>query len=345
MQEKNPEEKKFKLFKFTRRRIAVLLITVLIAGGYYWYTQSRKKNGFDVSEVKRGEVVEELILTGEMKAVNYAELSFETSGKLIYVGVKEGEEVKKGALLGKLDTTTLNAAYQTALNNLRAYNATVENVHDQVKDHSGDETYAQKDTRTAAEVAKDNAYEAVIAAERNLKGASIYAPFNGIVSFVANPFAGEFVLYSQKQFEVIDPTTIYFDVSADQTEVVELKEGMKARITLDAYDEDVITGEIESIGYAPDSTEVGVVYKVKVKLDDNMNAVDFRVGMTGDASFVMDKAEDVLYVPSGFIKSDKDGKYLLIDHGADKVYIELGLEGEEMTQVKGDISEGTPIYD
>jgi len=330
-------------FRLTRRRVIFLLIVLAIGGGVYWWRGSRKRNGYDEAAVERGEVAERLVLSGEIKAVEQAELSFETSGRLVYVGVKEGDQVKKGMLLGKLDTTTLNSAYQQALANLRKYDATVDNVHDQVKDHSSDETYAQRDTRTTAEATKDSAYEAVIAAERALKGASLYAPFDGVVTNVANPFSGVFVLYTVKQFELVNPETLYFEVAADQTEVVQLNEGQEVEMVLDAYEDRVLTGVISEISYAPDAAEVGVVYQVRV--DFTEGGVEYRLGMTGDASFVVDRAEDVLYVPSGFVESDKDGKYVLVDKGKKKVYVEVGVEGEEYTEIRGEIGEGEAVYD
>lgn len=336
----------YRLPKLTKKRVITLAIIVALILGYGYYINSRKKNGFSEDSVKRGEVKEELILTGSVKAVDHAELGFETSGKLIYVGVSEGVKVGKGTLLGKLDTTVLNSAYMTALNNLRHYDANVDEVHDDVKDNDNDETFAQKNTRTTAEVAKDNAYEAVISAERNLKGASLYAPFEGVVTYVANPFAGVYVTLAQKQFEVINPETIYFEVKADQSEVTEIYEGMPVNITLDSFTEKQIRGMVERISYAPDPTEAGVVYLVKVNLEDIVDdGFDFRIGMTGDASFTMASVADVYYVPAGFISSDDKGKYLLTEKGNKKVYVELGLEGEEFTEVRGEISEGMKIYD
>lgn len=329
--------------KLTRRRIIVLLVVLLVIVGFFWWRGRQKKNGYEEGQITRGEVVEELVLSGEIKATEHAKLSYETSGKVVYVGVAEGDVVSKGTLLGKLETTSLNAAYQQALATLRKYEATVENIHDQVKDHSGDETYAQKDARTTAEATKDSAYEAVIIAERNLKGASLYAPFGGVVVDVTTPFSGIFSLATQTQFELLNPETIYLGVSADQTEVVKMKVGQKVTIVLDSFPEEEITGMISEISYAPDPMEVGVVYELKVKLDES--GVEYRLGMTGDATFVMRKVEDVLRVPTGFVKSKKEGKYLLLDHGKREVMVEIGVEGEEFTEVRGEISEGELIYD
>ena len=289
---------------------------------------------------------EELILSGVINAVNYAKLSFETSGKIIYVGVKEGEKVSKWRLISKLDTTVLNSSYQIALSNLRLYDATVANVHDQVKDHSGDETFAQKDSRTTAEVNKDKAYEAVIQAKRNLDGASLYAPFNGIVSYLNHPFTGVYTSVGSIEAQIVDPTTIYFDVLADQTEVTKLKVGQKVSVVLDSFDGKEFDGIVENISFVPKTGESGSVYSVKVVFNNiNIAESSFRIGMTGDAKFTISEKNDVFYVPTDFVKQDKTGIYLRLDDKSSKAFIKTGIESEDNIEVIGDIKEGQAVYD
>ncbi len=315
---------------------------LIIAGIIIWFKFLKPKKGLTTETVKRGDVVEELVLSGEIAATEHANLTFETSGTIAYVGVKEGSVVKKGQVLGKLDTTTLNSAYQTALSTYRATQATVDKIHDDVKNHSSDETFTQRDTRTTAEVTNDKAYEAVIAAEKALKSATLKSPFDGIVTLVANPFPGPFVIYSQTQFEVVNPETLYFRVAADQTEITKLKIGQNVGIILDSYPDEQIQGIIENISFAPDPAETGVVYEIKVAI--TKNGIDYHLGMTGDAKFILSQSKDVLYVPNKFVKNDKTGKYVLVGNGKKKQYIEVGIEGEERVEVKG-INEGEVVYD
>jgi RND family efflux transporter MFP subunit len=295
----------------------------------------------------RGKVAEELILSGEVDADEYVQMQFPASGKIAWVGVKEGDEVNKGQALSKLDTTTLNTTFQSARATLRAAEAALENVHDQVKDNDDDESFSEKDTRTAAEVTKDKAYEAYVAAEYNLRNSTLVAPFAGIVTFVAHPFSGVNVLFSETQIEVINPDTIYFDVSADQSEVVNMSMGQKVNIVLDSFSEEEFEGEVAFISYAPQAGEVGAVYKVKVKLKDvNSNEVKYRIGMTGDAKFILSEKDDVLYLPSDFVNTDTKGKYIRKGKENNKVYIEVGIEGEERVEIISDeVKEGDTIFD
>ncbi|KKR55647.1 MAG: Efflux transporter, RND family, MFP subunit [Candidatus Woesebacteria bacterium GW2011_GWF1_40_24] len=167
----------------------VLAAVPLLAILAFILTRGNKPSGISVV-VQKGPVVEELVLSGQVKAVRHAILYFPTSGKISWVGVKEGDKVNRGQGLVSLDKTILNSAYQQALNTYRNYQASAENVLDSVKDHSGDETYSQKAVRTSAEVARDNAYDAVTASLYNLRNATIAAPFSGVVTSLPNPNPG-----------------------------------------------------------------------------------------------------------------------------------------------------------
>ena len=330
------------LFKYWKK---VLLVIILIGGIIFFVSKGNNKD-IKTSEIKRGDLQEELVLSGEVDATNYAKLSFETSGKIVYIGVTEGEKVNKGKLISKIDSTVLNSNYQIAMSNLRIYDATAQNVLDQVKDNSNDETFAQKDLRTAAEANKDKAYEAVIIAKRNLDGASLYAPFSGIVTYLAHPFVGVYTTLGAVEAEIIDPNTMYFDVLADQTEVTKLSVGQKVEIVLDPFEEKTFEGKVSNISFVPKVGESGSVYSIKISFANvDLQKSQFKMSMTGDAKFVVSEKKNVLYVPNNFVKQDKDGRFVKPTSKGEKKYIETGIESEEYTEIIGDITEGQMIYD
>ena len=343
------KEKKENIFRrLLERKKLLILLVILIVGGVFVYRYFQKKNGdVDTAEVKRGEVAEELILSGAIDADEYAQLKFPASGKIAWVAVKEGEEVKKGQGLLKLDTTTLNTAFQSTRATLRAAEATLENVHDQVKDNDDDENFSEKDTRTTAETTKDRAYEAYVAAEYNLRNATITSPFGGIVTYLAHPFSGVNVMFSETQVEVINPETIYFDVSADQSEVADIKIGQKVVIILDSLLDKEIEGTVDFVSYTPKTDEVGTVYRVKLRFNNIDYQTDiYRIGMSGDAKFILSEKENALYLPPKFVNSDSQGKYVRKDKNNNKVYVEVGLEGEDRIEIiSNEVKEGDVIYD
>jgi len=324
----------------------VILVVVTLGIGGFFYFNNKAKGVSVTTTVQKGEVKEELVLTGSVEADKHAKLYFPTAGKIAGVYVKEGDWVKKGRALISLDQTALNTVYQQALNNYRNYQAAAENALDIVKDHSKDETFAQKATRTAAEVARDNAYDAVTAAKYNLDNSILFAPFGGLITSLPFSSPGVNVGYTDLQVEILDPASIYFEVEADQSEVINIKEKQNVVIVLDSYKSRELSGTVSFVGFTPKPGETGTIYKVKVQLTNSeVENILPRIGMTGDANFVLSQKEDVLYAPPKFIHSDKDGKYVNIGGKNNKVRVTIGIEGEERVEIVSGIKEGDILYD
>jgi RND family efflux transporter MFP subunit len=324
----------------------VILVTIIVGVGLFFYFNSKSKNGSVTTNVQKGEVKEELVLTGSVKAEKYAALYFPAGGKISGVYVKEGEMVKRGRALTSLDKTTLNVVYQQALNTYKSYQAAAENAVDSVKDHSKDETFAQKSTRTTAEVNRDNAYDSVRAAKYNLDNSTLFAPFDGLVASLPFSSPGVNVNYADLQVEILDPKSIYFEVEADQSEVIDIKENQKVAIVLDSYREKELSGTVAFIGFTPKAGAAGTVYRIKVNLTgDEFKSISPRIGMSGDAKFILSQKEDVLYAPPKFIHSDKDGKYVNLGAKDKKARVTIGAEGEERVEITSGVKEGDVLYD
>jgi len=336
---------KLKLLKrfLTKRNILIAAVLLILVGIFTKGFGLFAKKVTDRYELKKGTIKEEIVISGEVKADKYSAMNFSTSGKLGWVGVTEGQSVYKGQALIKLNTNVLNSAFETAKANLRGAEANVQYIHDTVKDHSGDETYYQKTTRTTAEAAKDAAYEAYKVAEENLKNATLYAPFKGIVSSLINSAPGVNVLYSETAVEVVDPETVYFEVYADQTEIIKLSSDQKVELILDAYSDETIEGTINYLGLTPQNVDGGSLYKVKISFSEKPDIQKIRVGMTGDAKFIIKEKDNVLQAPIKFINNDKKGKYVLVGNINHKVYIKTGLEGEENIEIIGNVKEGDTL--
>ena len=318
------------------------LVVIIVIGGFVWKRLSAKNN-YETASIKKGEVVEELILTGEVKAKRQANLRFLSGGELNWVGVEKGERVVAGQLLARLDPNKAYQAYEQAVADLRNAQATLERVYDEVEGNDDDETFEQKEKRTTAEVARDKAYRALQIAKENLSSTQIRAPFDGVVSKLTHQYSQVNVMSTEGQIEVVDPESLYFEVSADQTEVGKIKKGQKVTVVLDALNDKEVTGNVEYVDITPKEGEAGTIYGVEVALNDKPETL--LVGMSGDAKFVVKESKEALYVPFEFLSTDQDGDYLLVGNPENKVYIEKGAEGDERIEVSGEIKEGMTIYD
>ena len=165
------------------------------------------------------------------------------------------------------------------------------------------------------------------------------------MTYVANPFSGVNVFSTQDQIEILNPATIYFDVTADQTEVTSLFAGQSVDIVLDSFNDKSFSGTIFYISLTPKADATSSSYKVKVVFGKNQDLGVLKIGMTGDAKFSLKSKSDVLYVPNSFVKSDKTGKYVNLAKPGNKVYVETGLEGEQMIEIVSGVKRGDTLYD
>ena len=101
--------------------VVVLILGIgLIFGGYMAFARGRTAEEQDLRKVvvERGDVVVTVSATGAIAPRSQLNLSFETMGKVAEVLVEEGQTVKAGQLLARLDAEQLEFALRTAENNL-----------------------------------------------------------------------------------------------------------------------------------------------------------------------------------------------------------------------------------
>lgn len=334
--------------RFTRRNIIIALVVLLLI--LFWRLFLVKKNVWTVQTYnsQKGEIVETISSSGSIKADKIVNLAFQTPGQIAWISINEGDQVYRGQAISGLDTVIANSQYEIALNNLRSAQATVDRVHDQVKDHSGDETFAIKETRTLAEVANDNAYEAVKIGKKQLDNSLLIAPFSGIAALKYDNFiVGANVLGATPMVTIVNPDSFFFDAEVNEVDVVKIKEVQKVNVTLDAYSTTVFTGTVKNIGLLNVTTSTGGnAYKVKIELLKK-EGITVRLGMKGDAEFVLETVKDVLLVPSGaIVEGGNNINYVWVigdDNKAHKVEIKTGASSIDMTQINSGIKEGEKI--
>ncbi len=90
--------------RITKTKIFLtVLILALGFGGYNYFFASKTNIKTDTARVKRGNLEEKLIISGLIDAEEKVTLRFQTSGRLSWVGVKEGDLVKKYQGIATLD--------------------------------------------------------------------------------------------------------------------------------------------------------------------------------------------------------------------------------------------------
>lgn len=334
-----------KKFIIVNKKIIFVLLSVIAIffAGKYLLVDS-KKTASDFAQIKRGDMKEELTLSGEIDAQDHAVLNFGITGKVDWVGVKKGDWVRVGWTIATLEKEKLEAALRQAEQDFTAAKAASDRYYDGRTGTS--ESYDQKVTRTALDATQNKAYDDVRIAQENLKSAVLYSPIDGLVVAADPNLAGVNITASNSNYEIVNPSTIYLRVIADQTEVGSIKNGQTGEIIFDSYPDEQIEGKIENISFIPTKDETGTVYDVKVTFNNVDNkGYKYRLGMTADMNFVIREKNNVMVIPTKFIKSDNNGKFVLLGKEKKKTYIKTGIENDQSTEATDGLSEGDVIYD
>jgi len=336
---------KIKIFLIS---LILLIVGLVVYNNFFSPTKIKKTES---AKVKRGDLEEELTISGEIKAEEHTTLRFQTSGRLAWVGVKEGDYVKKHQRIASLDQRQLKK-------NLEKYLLSYVNERydfEQTHDNYWQKQYALSDglKREAERIIKKSQNDlnsSILDVELqnlSLEYANLWTPIEGLVARVDFPFAGVNITPAQAEFEIVNPKTVYFLASADQTEVIKLREGMAGNLILDSYLDQKIPGIIKNISFVPKSGETGTVYAIKfIFSEENIN-YKYRISMTGDLTFITKRLSNVLFLPIKFIKSEAGKKYVNVVENGNKVkaFVITGMETDSLVEVVSGVSEGDVVYD
>lgn len=346
-----------KILKKKKIIVAGLVLIALLVGFWRFRTARQGKvlkinlKQAQTFVVKRDNIQQSLTLAGKVDAQNYVVLQFQTSGKLAWVGVKEGDRVKKWQAIASLDKAALQKQFQKTMNDYLTNRWNFEDTQDQYKQTKEDFLVTDEIKRILErkQFSLENAVLDVELADITVKYATLVSPIEGIVTAIDQPYAGVNIIPASATFTVIDPSSIYFRSQIDEEDVVRVKVGQSTKITLDSFSDQEIESKIKNISFTPIQGETATVYQIKFDLGLPNNDLKYRIGMNGDAKVKLAEAKNVLVVPIEAIFEENGEKfvYLRTEKGKiEKRVIKTGLEDETNTEVNEGLNEGeTVIYE
>ncbi len=100
-----------------RKFLTGIIVLALIGGGYYGYGKffpTSAATRYITTAVEKGTLIVSVSGSGQVSVLNQVDLKAKTSGDIVYVGVKKGQEVKAGTLLAQIDTRDANKTIRNA---------------------------------------------------------------------------------------------------------------------------------------------------------------------------------------------------------------------------------------
>jgi multidrug efflux pump subunit AcrA (membrane-fusion protein) len=207
---------------------------------------------------------------------------------------------------------------------------------------------------TGGQIALQQAEARLRDAEAALNRTVLVAPMDGIVTAVnieigqpvrAGASSGTETSTSTGAIEISDVTPLGLTAQVDEVDIGQISVGMPAYVELDALPDVQLPASVRQIEIMGVEVESVVSYYTRFALEQIDPRV--RVGMTGEAFVILETREDVLVVPNSFLRIASDGSAFVEILGADnqeiEVEVQLGLQGDEFSEVVSGLREGDVI--
>ena len=334
----------------TRHKYKIIIAIIVVLGVFFYLQRNQKNSSVEKvknTHVKQGSLKETLILSGEIKSREHTKLHFQTSGRVSTFNISEGDVVDKNQLIATLDQRELKKNLQKELNDFMKSRWDFDQEKDDIKDRAV--TTAMQRIVDKSQFDLNNAVVDVELKNLSLEFSTLRSPISGIVVDTHNITPGMNIIATDVVAEIINPDSLYFDLTADQTEVTKLKKGMTGELVLDAYQDKKISGTIDSISFTPKTDESGTVYGIELNFNNSSNQDQrYRIGMTGDVEFILQEKQNVLYVPVEYVHEEKGEKFVFILDGKGqkiKRIVSTGMETDTDIEILQGLNVGQVIYD
>jgi HlyD family secretion protein len=317
---------------------AIVLIALLIILSKTGVIGDKNK-GIEVETAKVDEItiVETVSATGKVQPEVEVKISSEVSGEIIELPVKEGQVVKKGDLLVKINPDLYTSGLNRTIAGLSETKAGLSQADAQFKEskasyernkglyEKGIISRSEWDKATSAfEVAKaskqsayynvQSASATVREAKDNLGRTTIYSPADGTISMLSVEL-GERVLGTQQMtgteiLRVANLNNMEVEVDVNENDIVKINVGDSAKVEVDAYLKKEFKGIVTSISNSANTTTTAdqvTNFKVKVRILKESYAdllqgkpatySPFRPGMTATVDIITTRKEKIIGVP------------------------------------------------
>ena len=326
--------KKFKIFLGIAVVVIVLLVVLAKTGVFGDRDDSIE---VETAKVKEMTIVETVSATGKIQPEVEVKISSEVSGEIIALPIKEGQVVKKGDLLVKINPDLYTSGLDRSVSNYSGTKAGLSQADASFKEaqanYNRSKTLFEKGIISKSdwekaiasfEVSKANKQSAyfnvqsasatVKEAKDNLGRTTIYAPESGTVSMLSVEL-GERVLGTQQMtgteiMRVANLNNMEVEVDVNENDIVKISIGDSTNIMVDAYLKKIFKGIVTSISNsASTATSADQVtnFKVKVRiLKESYNDLTegksvsyspFRPGMTATVDIITKRKQNIIAVP------------------------------------------------
>ncbi|MEY3571619.1 MAG: hypothetical protein RIQ85_1739 [Pseudomonadota bacterium] len=354
-----------------RRIILIVILLIIIAGGVTWTLKQKPAVKpapltapiavaaptleFLPSEIftaKPLELQQTLSLTGALRAVDISSVKARVAAEVREISVREGDTVRAGQIVARMDATEFQARVDQARGTLNAARAQLDIA---TKNRDNNRTLVEKGF--ISKNAFDNSASQYATAEANVEAAKgaldvvqklvndtvIRSPISGVVA-MRYVQAGEKVSADNKLLDIVNLQKMELEAAVPTNDITNVAIGQRVTLRTEGLPQ-TIEGKVVRINPATQSGSRSVLVYVQIANPQNQ----LRSGMFAEAQLILKTKASVLALPQNAIRKEGNRAYVYVieaDVLARKA-ITVGMSGRSgddyMTEVLSGIDFGTQI--
>lgn len=304
----------------------------------------------EVLRVKRQNLAMEVPVSGSLRAVDSAMVKARVGGELQGLTVREGDRVKAGQEIARIDPTEARARLRQAQQQADAAKSQVDINQRQFTNNRAlvDQGFISATalvTSQASLQAAQSSYQAAVSAadvaRKGLEDTVLRSPISGLVSQrLAQP--GERVAVDGRVIEVVDLSRLELEALLSPADSVAVRVGQTAKLTIEGSTQAVPATVVRINPSAQAGSRTVPVY---LRIDQNVGDAPLRQGLFAQGTLETGRA-DMLTVPLDAVRTDRPVPYLQTVQGGRITYtaVKTGartvLNGQTLVAVDG-VPEGT----
>jgi len=345
--------------------VAVAVLVILILTGVWDAISSRAVAVKVTTATLRDPAQSSAVLTsnGYVVAQQKAAIASKATGRLVYLGVVEGDAVSKGQIIARLEDDDIRAQLEAAKANLRVDEAELKEAENNYRRQQNlfEDGLIAKMELEAAEARYKRILASIDLSEARIKEAEvalentrIRAPFDGTV-LTKNADVGEVVApmaagtnTRAAVVTIADMNSLQVEADVSESNIEKIRIGQPAKIALDAYPNHYYDGYAAKIIPTADRSKGTVMVKVAFENYDSRVLPEMSAKVTflsAENAEAVEGAQPALVVPKTSV-IDKNGKqivYTVRNNTAVETRIETGRMFDGSVEVTSGLGEGEQV--
>jgi RND family efflux transporter MFP subunit len=311
------------LSKRTLHRLAPLgLAALAVAGALFWFLVPPT-----VAVVKpvRGGAIQAVYATGSVEPVIMTPIAPRVAGRLVALAVDEGDEIRKGQVLARLESEDL----ESTIKQLAAQEVFAKAEFERYANLARQGAIA-KDVYERAKSDWDSARAATAKARAEAGFMTLVAPGDGRV-IRRDGEIGQLLTAGQPLFWLSCNSPLRVSADVDEEDISKVKVGQEVLIRADAFPGKIVAGRVQQI--TPKGDPIARSYRVRIALPKTSPLL---VGMTAETNIIVYRKNDALLVPLSALSGDS--VWTVINRRLKRVRISVGTRSLTEAEVRAGLS-------